>query len=684
MVVGAGFIGLEMAENLHNLGIKVSIVELAPQVMPLVDFEIASEIHQHLKTKGVEFYLNDQVVSFLPEQLKIGLKLQSGREIYVDMIILSIGVKPENKLAKEAGLSLGNRGGILVNEFLQTSDENIYAVGDAIEGLNYLLNKNMIIPLAGPANKQARIAAYNMVYGNKIKYKGSIGSSVAKVFDLTVASCGLSEKQCKSENLNFNKVIIHSTSHAGYYPQDLPLTLKLIFENVTGKILGAQAIGYEGVEKRIDVISAFIQKNGTVFDLVEFEHCYAPPCSSAKDPVNLAGYVAENVINGNVKQLFWDDLINYNKDEIFLVDVRTKEEYDLGTINGAINIPVDKIRENIKLFPKDKKIVVFCGVGLRGYVAYRILVQNGYSNVYNLAGGYKTYEHVTQKQSNEDIFEKDVIGKDDMIYQLGKNDLNQNYQNAKMLELDACGLQCPGPILKLKKEFEKINDGEFVKIKASDPGFKRDVEAWSSLTNNQLLSINEEGGIITAIIQKGNQKNIETVKDIIQKRSNENFSLTKDMNNGTIIVFSNDMDKVLASFVLALGAISAGKKVTMFFTFWGLTVIKKTKKVRTKKDLMGKMFGLMLPNNANHLKLSKMNMFGLGPIFMKLRMKQKKISMIDEMLKEALESGVRFVACQMSMDVMGINKEELIDGVEIGGVATYMEAASRSNMNLFI
>lgn len=424
MVVGAGFIGLEMAENLHNLGIKVSIVELAPQVMPLVDFEIASEIHQHLKTKGVEFYLNDQVVSFLPEQLKIGLKLQSGREIYVDMIILSIGVKPENKLAKEAGLSLGNRGGILVNEFLQTSDENIYAVGDAIEGLNYLLNKNMIIPLAGPANKQARIAAYNMVYGNKIKYKGSIGSSVAKVFDLTVASCGLSEKQCKSENLNFNKVIIHSTSHAGYYPQDLPLTLKLIFENVTGKILGAQAIGYEGVEKRIDVISAFIQKNGTVFDLVEFEHCYAPPCSSAKDPVNLAGYVAENVINGNVKQLFWDDLINYNKDEIFLVDVRTKEEYDLGTINGAINIPVDKIRENIKLFPKDKKIVVFCGVGLRGYVAYRILVQNGYSNVYNLAGGYKTYEHVTQKQSNEDIFEKDVIGKDDMIYQLGKNDLN--------------------------------------------------------------------------------------------------------------------------------------------------------------------------------------------------------------------------------------------------------------------
>ncbi|MCX8058070.1 MAG: FAD-dependent oxidoreductase [Spirochaetes bacterium] len=718
LIVGAGFIGLEVAENLYNLGIKVSIVELSPQVMPAIDFDVAIELHQHLKSKGVEFYLNDQVIGFESKESIIGAKLLSGRKIYSDMVVLSIGVKPENKLAKDASLALGKKGGILVNEFLQTSDPDIYAVGDVIEGYNYLLEKNTVIPLAGPANKQARIAAENMLYGNNRKYKGSIGVSIAKVFDLTVATAGLTEKICKTENISYEKVLIHSSSHAGYYPGALPLTLKLIFKKENGKILGAQLVGYDGVDKRIDVISAMIQKEGTIFDLVEFEHAYAPPYSSAKDPINIAGYIAENIFNNNLKMIYIEDFIKLDRKEIFLIDVRTKEEFDIGTIEGAINIPVDDLRNCLNQVPKDKKIILFCGVGLRGYIAYRILIKHGYSEVFNLMGGYKTYQYFIQKQSNEDIFENDFIGIDDNIYQLDKSKFLKDLKNYPIYdeknesfninkdefnviaEIDACGLNCPGPILKLKKEFSKIENNGVVLIKATDPGFKKDIFAWAKLSGNTILDIKENKGVIYAKIMKGNYKSIKKDKESnidysnvdnsndFKKIENKNKVIEENIviknDSATIIVFSNDMDKVLASFVLALGAISAGKKVTMFFTFWGLTVIRKKNKIKTKKDFMSKMFAKKLPSNLNKLKLSKMNLFGLGPLFMKIRMKQKNVDFIDNMMKEALENGVNIVACQMSMDVMGISKEELLDDVEIGGVATYMEKASESNINLFI
>lgn len=683
VIVGAGFIGLEMAENLHKLGLMVTLVEMAPQVMPLVDFEIASEIHQHLKTKGVEFYLNDSVSSFSPEQQKIGVNLKSGKVIYCDMVILSIGVKPESNLAKNAGLKIGPRGGILVNEYLQTSDPDIYALGDAIEGKHLLLEENMPIPLAGPANKQGRIVADNIVFGPKRKYIGSIGTSIAKVFDLTVASTGLSEKMIRQKNINYEKVIIHASSHAGYYPGALPLTMKILFNKDSKRILGGQIVGYEGIDKRIDVIAALILKNGTVEDLQNFEHAYAPPFSSAKDPINIAGFVAENLLTGKLKQIHWHDLIEMDKNSIFLLDVRTKEEYQLGTIPGSVNIPVDEIRKNLYKIPKDKKVIIFCGVGLRGYVAYRILAQNGFENIYNLSGGYKTYEHVTQKQSNEDIFEKDYIGKDDIIYQSNPSVNEQKSQTLdnkfQMITIDACGLQCPGPILKLKSTFDKLNEGQIVEVKATDPGFKKDVAAWVNLTKNTLISLEENSGIITAKIQKGTTTPTFSISQSLAKKEALN-----NLNDSTIIVFSDDMDKALASFVLALGAASTGRKVTMFFTFWGLSVIKKRKKSKVKKDFMGKMFSLMLPKHSENLKLSKLNMLNMGPAMMKLRMKQKNVDTLDQMIKQAIDAGVTFVACQMSMDIMGVKKEELLDNVKIGGVATYMEAASTSSLNLFI
>ncbi|HOL56138.1 MAG TPA: FAD-dependent oxidoreductase [Spirochaetota bacterium] len=666
VIVGAGFIGLEMAENLSHQNILVTIVEMADQVMNVIDYEMAAMVHQHLKTKNVEFYLKDGVSSFLNKNDKVIVKLNSGREITSDFVILSIGVKPEIKLAKECGLEIGSLGGISVNEYMQTSDPDIYALGDAVEVLNPIINKKQLIPLAGPANKQGRIVADNIIYGNKYKYKGTIGTAIAKVFDITVASTGASEKLLKRENVPYLTSITHSSSHAGYYPDALPMSIKLLFSPSNGRILGAQIIGYEGVDKRIDVIATLIKLEKTIYDLEEVEHAYAPPYSSAKDPVNVAAFVAENILTNKVKVIQWYDLLKTDMNSFTIIDVRTSDEFKLGAIENAINIPVDNLRERLKDIPKNKKIVVYCGVGLRAYIAARILMNNGFNDVYNLSGGYKTYEHVTKKQSNEDIFEKDFIGKDNLIYQYKV----EEELIKKEFEINACGLQCPGPIVKLKEEIEKINNGERIIVKATDPGFYNDVKSWCNVTGNTLISLQSDKGIITAIIEKSSSHSKSNIRSVYD--------------NKTMVIFSDDFDRALASFVIANGAASMGKKVTMFFTFWGLNIIKKRKKPKVKKDLMGKMFGLMLPKWSKKLKLSKMNMGGLGTLMMRMRMKQKNIDSLEEMIELALKNNIELVACQMSMDVMGVKKEELIDGVKIGGVATYLEETEKSNLNLFI
>ncbi|MEM5948050.1 CoA-disulfide reductase [Spirochaetia bacterium 38H-sp] len=670
VIVGAGFIGLEMAENLHQRGLKVTIVELAPQVMNVLDFEMAAEVHQHLKTKNVAFFLGDAVTAFTREGNTVKLSLKSGRTINADFVLLSIGVRPDTTLAKQANLEIGERGGIKVNKYLQTSDPDIYAVGDAIEFRNPITGKSGPTYLAGPANKQGRIAANNIVEGNKYEYKGAIATAIAKVFDLTVASTGMPEKVLKAEDIPYQSIIIHPGSHAGYYPGAMPMTLKLVFSPAGGKILGAQIVGYDGVDKRIDTIAALLQKGGTIYDLTELEHAYAPPFSSAKDPVNMAGFVAQNILEGKSRHIQWYDILEAPIGEYFLIDVRTPEENALGTIEGSVNIPVQEIRNRLDEIPRDKKVVLFCGVGLRAYIAERILRQNGYTEIYNLSGGYKTFMHMTQKQSNEDIFEGDVIEKDDILYQRGTAQQQQAVFEKRTVEVDSCGLQCPGPIMRLKKEIEKLSPGDRIVQKASDPGFARDVESWCKLTGNLLIGVETEKGIITATIEKGIPQNAENSQS--------------GGDGATIICFSDALDKALAALVLAQGAASAGKKTTMFFTFWGLSILKKQKKPRVKKDLMGRMFSWMLPSHSKKLALSKMNFGGIGAGMMRSRMKKKNVEALEEMLDNAIKAGVRIVACQMSMDVMGVTKEELIDGAEIGGVATYMEAASKSNVNLFI
>jgi NADPH-dependent 2,4-dienoyl-CoA reductase/sulfur reductase-like enzyme/peroxiredoxin family protein/TusA-related sulfurtransferase/rhodanese-related sulfurtransferase len=669
VIVGAGFIGLEMAENLYELGIKVTIVEMAQQVMNVVDYDIAAEVHQHLKTKNVEFYLNDGVASFAKSGDRLTLTLKSGKKIDADLVILSIGVRPDAKLAKAAGIETGATGGIKVNPYMQTSDPDIYAVGDAIEFPSPITGKPSITYLAGPANRQGRIAADNIAFGNKISYPGAIATAIAKVFDLTVASTGLPEKVLKAEGVPYLAVNTHSSSHAGYYPGAKGLSIKTLFHPETGRLYGAQIVGYEGVDKRIDLFATVLRRNGTVFDLTEIEHAYAPPYSSAKDPVSIAGYVAENVIAGKSRHLQWHQLLEMDMNTLFIIDARSPEEYTLGTIEGAVNIPHYEIRGRLAEVPKDKTVVIFCAVGLRAYLTERVLRQNGWTDLYNLSGGYKTYQIATQKQSNEDIFEKDFIGKDGGFYQTDPDAIASGAP-AKIIKVDATGLQCPGPIMKLKTEMGKIAVGERILEISSDPGFARDVASWCNMTGNKLLNLEVEGGIVRALIEKE------------EKRAGKVPDSAGD--EATLIVFSNDMDRALASFVIANGAASAGKEVTMFFTFWGLSVIKKREKVRASKDFMGRMFGSMLPKNSKGLGLSKMQFGGMGPKMMRFRMKQKHVDSLESMIDSALASGIHLVACQMSMDVMGIAKEELLEGVEIGGVASYLERASKSQVNLFI
>lgn len=390
VVIGGGFIGIEMAENLVHRGIEVTIIEMANQIMAPIDFEMACILHNHLKEKGVNLIFENGVQSFTDQGKKV--ILSDGTEIATDMTILSIGVRPENELAKTAGLELGERGGIVVNEYLQTSNPDIYAVGDAIEVVDYINGKKAMIPLAGPANRQGRIAANNIM-GKKEKYHGSLGTSIAKVFDLTVASTGNNEKTLKRLGIPYEVIHIHPVSHAGYYPGAKQLALKLIFDKETGKIFGAQAVGADGVDKRIDVIATAIKGNLTVEDLTNLELSYAPPYSSAKDPVNMAGYVATNIILGDLEQIQWHEVDQIVSEGGLLIDVREPKERENGYIPGSINIPLNDLRENLEKIPKDQTVYVSCQVGLRGYLASRILKNHGFA-VKNVDGGWKTYSSV--------------------------------------------------------------------------------------------------------------------------------------------------------------------------------------------------------------------------------------------------------------------------------------------------
>lgn len=645
VVIGGGFIGVEMAENFAHLGLKTSLIELSDQLLAPIDYDMAVFVHNQMRENSVELILSDGVREFEEKEIV----LNSGKKISYDIAIMAIGVKPQTALARDAGLEIGVRSGLLVDEFMRTSDENIYAAGDSVEVKDFVDNSNSLIPLAGPANRQGRIIADNIA-GLSSTYERTQGTAVVKVFDLTVASVGNNEKQLRSKGIEFQKAIAMANSHASYYPGAYPLYLKLLFAS-DGKILGAQAVGFEGVEKRIDVISTVMRLGGKIQDLIDSELSYAPPYSSAKDPVNIVGMVADNILKKLMKPAFYEDL-----EGAYLVDVRSEREFNFKTIEGAVNINHSQIRQNPDLIPRDKKVVLFCNKGFQSYVAARILQQKGFENVYCLLGGYAFYkEHIKNKTAKVAVSNK-------------TNCVLSSQSNT--LKIDACGMQCPGPILKISEEIKKLNEGEVIEITTTDAGFASDIDSWCESTGNKLLSLSKENRVIKASIQKGGY--------VVENK------VIETQNGQTIVVFSNDLDKVLASFIIANGAAASSKPVTMFFTFWGLNALRKSQHTNVKKNIIEKMFGWMMPKGAEKLILSKMHMGGMGTLMMKGIMKRKNILSLAELMQSAKDAGVKFIACAMSMDVMGIKEEELIEGVEIGGVAKYIAESNGANSNLFI
>ena len=666
VVVGGGFIGLEMAENLVHAGSKVSIVEMAPQVMAPVDFSIASHVHRELLNQGVALHLNTAVERFEKDNGRIRVFFKSGESIVTDLVLLSIGVSPNTALAKNAGIELGARG-IKVDKFLQTSAKDVYAVGDAIEFPHPEYGEPWLNYLAGPANRQGRIVADNMVFGNITEYEGAIGTSSAKVFDVVVASTGLPAKRLKQLGIKYQSSTTISMSHAGYYPGAFFITTKITFNPEDGTLYGAQCVGHEGVDKRIDQLAIIIKHKGTIYDLISLEQAYAPPFSSAKDPIAIAGYTAANIISGKMPVIYWREIDSLDRSKVQIIDTRTPAEFELGTISGAVNIPVDDIRERLNEIDKNKPVVVFCAVGLRGYIAARILMANGY-DVRNLSGGYKTYQLATQDLTCNT--ETECNDKSSCSCE----DTSNTSCNAPQttLSVDACGLQCPGPIMKLKQAIDKMQPGETIEVKATDPGFPSDAKAWCKSTGNAFLSETCQNGCHTIIIKKQ------------QTAASPQTTCVPTEKNKTLICFSDNLDRAIATFILANGAAATGGKVSIFFTFWGLNVIKKKHGPAVKKTFTEKMFARMLPKSSDGLSLSKMNMMGMGSKMIRGIMKKKNIDSLESLIQQAMANGVEFIACQMTMDMMGIKKEELLDGVTVGGVASYMQKAEESGVNLFI
>ncbi len=664
VVVGGGFIGIEMAENLKERGLDVSLVEAAEQVMITLDMDMVAPIHDTLRLNGVNLYLSQALQSVDRVGDKVNVVLPNSTIENVDMVILSIGVRPSSQLAKAADLELGPRGHIKVNKLCQTNDKSISAIGDVIEYPSPQLDGNNAIALAGPVNKMSRLCADAIVTGKAREYVGTYGNSIAKVFDLNCGSVGLNEKMLEKEGIEYGVAVTHASHHAGYYPGALSLSVKILYDKKDGKLFGGQAVGYASVDKKLDVLSAYISKGSSVEDLANFEQAYAPPFNGAKDLLNMLGFIALNELDGLDKIVDYKEAEKKIREGAFLLDVRTLDEFKLGSIDGSVLIPHAELRSRLDEIPKNREVIIMCGMGLRGHIAYRILAQHGFDKIYNLTGGYKTLKAIM-----DDREARHNIPLDNVFNRTVCNTSNIDLTDEDMLVVDACGLQCPGPILQLKKKVDDLEKGHVLKIKATDPGFHKDVNSWCKMTNNTLLDLSKNEGVIEAIIQKGEKKETD---------------LSTNKNGASLIVFSNDFDKALASFVLANGAAASGKDVTMFFTFWGLSVLRKKPNKKVKKDFMGKMFGAMLPKDMDHLKLSSMNFAGMGPKMMKGRMKKKQVDQLRAMVSQARLSGVRLVACQMSMDIMGVDERELIEGVEVGGVATYYEAASHCDVNLFI
>ncbi len=541
---------------------------------------------------------------------------------------------------------------------------DVYAIGDAIQVKDVVTGGDTAIALAWPANRQGRLVA-DIINGHDVQYNGSLGTSVLKVFNLTVAATGNNQRMLEAKKIPCQAIHAHRGNHAGYYPNSANIALKLLFDPQTGDILGAQAVGQEGTEKRIDVIATAIKLKGKVHHLADLELSYAPPFSSAKDPVNILGYIAENVFSKQYGVVQVQQIEELAREGAFFLDVRTPLEFSTGHFPGAVNIEVDQLRQRLAEIqvPKDTPIYVNCQVGLRAYIAIRILKAHGFTRLYNVSGGYSTFKAYS--------YQLNVPGPASAPVRV--DEITGQTENTVRV-VDAVGLQCPGPLLATYKAVQQAAEGDTIRIVTTDPGFTKDVEAWCRTNGHTLLGLTTEGNKRVAEIRKGHRETACTL----------GAGLPATQDNATLVLFSGDLDKALAAMVIAQGAAAQGKRVTVFFTFWGLNALRKAQSAPVQKTFIEKMFGMMMPRGATHLSLSNMNMLGMGKAMIKGIMKQKNVDQLEVMMQKAQDLGVTFIACTMSMDLMGLKKEELLDGLEYGGVGTYLAANENAGTTLFI
>ena len=666
VVIGAGYIGLEMAENLAHRGIEVTVVEAADHILPPVDHEIAMPVMNHLRSRGIDIHLSAAAAAIVPKgDEQVTVELKNHVNLDADLVIMSVGVRPVTDLAVGAGLELGPHGGIKVDKHMRTSDPNIWAAGDVVETEHPVLPGTYLTPLAGPANRQGRVAADN-ICGRDSVYESTQGTSIVKVFDMVVGGTGATERQLTAAGIPYRAVHIHPSGHAGYYPGTAMMHIKTLFDPETGRIYGAQVSGYDGVDKRLDTLAMAVRQKMTVFDLEDAELAYAPPFGSAKEPVNMVGFVGSNTIKGDLT-LWYAEQFPQIAEDAMIVDVRTPEEYDLWHISGAVNAPIAQFRELIKDWDRDQHILLYCAVGFRSYLAYRILVQRGFTNVQTLSGGSNTFRA---------FFDIDDIGaapqKPEISY--AKADLETApAEPSKEIELDCTGLACPGPIMKLSKTMEHLNPGDVVEVTVSDPGFAQDGPAWAKANGNTVLSLVPKGPGYVMKVRAGGKK--DTVDPNLGADTREGMSF---------VVFSGDMDKVLAAFIIANGALAMGQPVRMFFTFWGLNALRRSNPPKAERKALDKMFKMMMPSGPDDLKLSQMNMGGAGTAMIKKVMKDHDVQPVSELIKSAMASGAELTACTMTMDLLGITPEDLIEGVNYGGVASFIAASNKSASTLFI
>ncbi|WP_309398888.1 FAD-dependent oxidoreductase [Cerasicoccus maritimus] len=662
LIIGAGFIGLEMAEQLIHIKKSVTLVELQEQVLPQMDPEMVQAVQAELRDNGVNLVLGDAVESFKAAGNAVSAKLKSGQAVETDLIILSIGVRPESGLAKDAGLELGTRGHIKANAHLQTNDPDIYAIGDVCETVDPILGGPAAIPLGGPANRQGRAAADHMFSGDSARpYPGSIGTAIVRVFDVTAGVTGHTEKRLQQLGVDYGKTIVTDYNHAGYFPGATHVTVKLLWDKATGKILGGQAFGADGVDKRLDVLATAIKGKLGVEDLEHLELAYAPPFGSAKDVLNTAAFSANNFSDELVKPVF---TLAEAPEGAQLIDVRPKEMVELQPIPGSLNIPFNGLRTRLSELDKGKPVVTMCALGKMSYFAARILAQNG----------FETYAHVGGRRVEPSLQtnESTLTPSTQSPAQIMAHPLAENLETIK---LDACGLACPGPILKVKDAVAALQPGQVLEVTASDAGFKKDLPAFCRANGYECLDVIKEKGLVVGRVALSNAP----------APTSSGAPVSNTRKGATLVCFSGDLDKAMATFIIANGAVAMGGEATIFFTFWGLNVLRKDQAPAIpEKTFMDKMFGWMLPQGPNKLPLSQMHMAGMGTAMMKQRMADKNLPNLPGLMQEAVKNGVRLVACTMSMDAMGIREEELIDGVELGGVAEFLGASSDTGTNLFI